>query len=72
MIRVTVLRGSAAATGTVVIIVGRKAKTLHLEAGIARLRLPRAKAGRMKIVVRYLGDATTTASTAKRTIKVVA
>lgn len=69
-VTVTVTRGASAASGTVVVIVGKKSRTLTLQAGSATLRLPKLKAGKVRITVRYAGDATTTASTAKRTIRV--
>ena len=71
-VRVTVVRGTAAAIGTVVITVGKTSRTLTLKAGVATLRLPKLKAGKLRITVRYAGDTTTTASTAKRTIRVTA
>ena len=70
VVAVTVKRASDAASGTVVITVGKKSKTLALKAGSAKLRLARVKKGRLKVTVRYLGNATTTASGATRTIKV--
>jgi hypothetical protein len=70
IVTVYVLRGSPAAAGKVVITVGSKKVTRILTAGKAQVRLPRLKAGRVKIVVRYLGDASTTASSVKKTIKV--
>ena len=70
VVAVTVKRASDAASGTVVITVGKKSKTLALKAGSAKLRLARVKKGRLKVTVRYLGNATTTASSATRTIKV--
>ncbi len=85
VVTVSVRRGSAAATGKVVVTVGTttrtstrsspktstrsSTRTLTLSAGSASLRLPRLKAGRLRITVRYLGDATTTASSASWTIK---
>ena len=72
VVAVKVLRGTAAATGTVVITYGKTSKTLTLRAGAARLRLPKVKAGKVKVVVRYLGNATTAASAARWTITVVA
>lgn len=69
-VTVTVLRGTAAASGTVVITVGTRSRTLTLKVGVATLRLPKLKAGKVRITVRYAGDAAATASTAKRTIRV--
>ncbi len=69
-IQVTVRRGAAAATGTVAVRYGTRTRTLTLTAGTATLRLPKLKAGKLRITVRYAGDATTTASTASRTIRV--
>ncbi|RYB92656.1 hypothetical protein EUA06_06875 [Nocardioides glacieisoli] len=70
-ITVAVKRGTAAAAGTVVVKVGKKSRTLTLEAGRAKLRLPRLKGRTVRITARYLGDPSTTASSAKRTVKVV-
>jgi hypothetical protein len=67
---ITVMRGASAASGAVVVTVGKTSRTLTLTAGRARLRLPRAEAGKVRITVRYAGDATTTASSARRTIRV--
>lgn len=69
-VTVTVVRGAAEARGTVVVTVGKRSTTLTLKAGTARLTLPRLKAGKVRISVRYAGDPTTTASTARRTIRV--
>jgi hypothetical protein len=69
-VTVTVLRGPAAASGTVVVTVGTRSRTLTLTAGSATFRLPRLKAGKLRITVRYTGDATTTGSTARRTVRV--
>lgn len=70
VIKVIVMRGTAAASGKVVVTVGRKKTTLTLRAGAAKLKLPTLRQGKLKITVRYLGDATTTASSATWTIKV--
>ncbi|RYB94984.1 hypothetical protein EUA93_11890 [Nocardioides oleivorans] len=67
---VKVTRGSAPATGTAVVSVGARSWTLSLSSGTARLRLPRAQAGRLRITVRYSGDATTLPSTTRWTIRV--
>ena len=71
-ITVSVKRGTAAATGTVVVKVGTRSRTLTLEAGQATLRLPRLKGPTVRITARYKGDPSTTASSAKRTVKVTA
>jgi hypothetical protein len=70
VIRVTVVRGTAPAAGKVVVTVGNKRTALTLSAGTARLKLPKVRTGKLKITVRYLGDATTTASSATWTIRV--
>ncbi len=70
VLTVTVLRGSTAARGTVVVKVGTTSRSLALKAGKVRLRLPRVKAGTVRIRVRYLGNATTSSSRARHTIKV--
>lgn len=70
-ITVSVKRGTAAAAGTVVVKMGKKSRTLTLEAGKAKLRLPRPKGRTVRITVRYLGNPTTSTSSARRTIKVV-
>ena len=70
VVTVRVTRGSAAAAGTVVVSVGRWSKTLSLKGGSLKLRLPKVKSGKVRVKVRYLGDTTTAASTATRTIKV--
>ncbi|SEB53677.1 Ig-like domain (group 3) [Nocardioides exalbidus] len=67
---VTVDRGSVAATGTVVVTAGKKSWTLALSSGTAKVRLPRVKAGRLRISVRYSGDATTLPATSTWVIKV--
>jgi hypothetical protein len=69
-VTVTVLRGSTAASGTVVVTIGTRSRTLSLRAGVATLRLPKVRAGKVRITARYAGDPTTTASTARRTIRV--
>lgn len=69
VIKVVVARGSAAASGKVIVKVGTKSTTLTLKAGTAQLKLPKLKR-KLKITVRYLGNATTTASSATWTIKV--
>jgi hypothetical protein len=69
-ITVMVRRGTAAAGGTVVVTVGKKSTTLTLTSGTGRLKLPRLKAGKLKITGRYTGNPTTAASTATSTIKV--
>jgi hypothetical protein len=69
VIKVSVLRGSTAASGKVIVTVGKKATTLTLKAGTAKLKLPTMKKGKLKITVRYLGDASTAASSAAWTIK---
>ena len=62
----------SSATGTVVVTVGRKSKTLTLSSGSAKLRLATLrKTGKVKVTVRYVGTATTAASRATRSIKVV-
>ncbi|MCF6376599.1 Ig-like domain repeat protein [Nocardioides KLBMP 9356] len=71
-IAVRVIRGSAAATGKVTVTVGKKTTTLSLASGSASLKLPRVKKGKVTVTVRYLGDATTSGSSATRTIKVTA
>ena len=70
VVKVSVLGGSVAATGKVVVTVGKRSTTLTLKAGTARLRLPQLKKGKLKITVRYLGDASTAASAARWTMKV--
>lgn len=70
VIKVSVLRGSAAASGSVVVTVGTRSKTLTLTSGSAKLKLARVRAGKVKVVVRYLGDPTTSASKATWTIRV--
>ncbi|RYC09576.1 Ig-like domain repeat protein [Nocardioides zhouii] len=69
-VTITVVRGASAASGTVVVTVGKRSRTLTLKAGSVRMRLARLKVGKVRITVRYAGDATTTASTAKQTIRV--
>ncbi|MBL0749421.1 Ig-like domain repeat protein [Nocardioides baculatus] len=71
-ITVSVVRGAAPARGTVVVKVGRRRTTLTLVSGTARLRLPRLEGTKVKLVARYRGDATTSASSATRSIRVVA
>ena len=46
------------------------ADVTSLATGAARLKLPKLKKGKLKITVRYLGDASTAASAATWTIKV--
>ncbi|HXH78643.1 Ig-like domain repeat protein [Nocardioides sp.] len=70
VIKVSVLRGSAAATGKVVIKVGTKKTTLTLVAGKAQLKLAKVKAGKLQVVVSFVGNPTTTASSAKKVIRV--
>lgn len=70
VITVKVLTGSTAASGTVVVKVGKTSKKLTLKAGKVRLRLSKVKAGKVRVKVTYLGNATTTASAARWTIKV--
>ena len=69
-ITVAVKRGTAAAAGTVVVKIGTRSRTLTLKAGKAKLRLPRLKGRTVRITARYRGDPSTTASSAKRTVKV--
>ena len=69
-VTVSVVRGTAAASGTVVVTVGKRSRTLTLRAGTVTLRLPKLKVGKVRITVRYAGDASTTASSARRTIRV--
>lgn len=69
-VTVRVLRGSAPAAGTVVVTYGAKKKTLTLQAGVAKLRLPRVKAGKVRLKATYAGNATTKASSASATVKV--
>ena len=70
-VTVTVARGASPATGTVVIAVGTWSRTVVLRSGTARVRLPRLTGSKTRVAARYLGDATTSASAARRTIKVV-
>jgi hypothetical protein len=70
VVTVSVARGPSAATGTVVITVGKTSRTLTLAGGRAKLKLAKVRAGKVRITARYLGNATTTASTASWTIKV--
>ena len=70
-ITVTVTRGTAAAGGSVVVTVGTRARTLTLKAGSATSRLRKVRGLRVRITVRYLGDPTTSPSSARRTIRVV-
>ena len=70
-ITVTVTRGTTTASGRVVVTVGGRAKTVTLDAGSARLRLRKVSVGKVRITVRYLGDPTTSPSSARRTVKVV-
>jgi hypothetical protein len=67
---VTVARGASAAAGKVVVTFGAKSRTLKLVSGRTKVRLPKVRPGKVRISVRYLGDATTAASAAKRTIRV--
>lgn len=69
VVKVSVLRGSVAASGKVVLTVGSKVTTVTLKAGTAQLKLPRMKKGKLKIKVRYLGNTSTAASSAAWTIK---
>lgn len=69
-VTVKVLRGTAAATGRVVLRVGKKKVALQLRGGSASYRLPKVKAGRLRIIATYAGDATTTGSSATATIRV--
>jgi len=69
-VTVRVLRGSTPASGKVVLKYGAKKKTLTLRAGTARLKLPKVKAGKVRLTATYAGNATTRASSAKATIKV--
>ena len=71
-VTVSVVRGMAAASGTVVVTVGKRSRTLTLRAGTVTLRLPKLVVGKVRITVRYAGDASTTASSARRTIRVKA
>lgn len=70
VVKVSVLRGTSPAQGKVVVIIGAKKLTLTLAGGKARLKLPRLKAGKLKIVVRYRGNSSTTASSAKKVVRV--
>jgi hypothetical protein len=54
----------------VVIALGTWSKTVSLRSGSASVRLPRLKGSKAKVTARYRGDATTSASTARRTIQV--
>ena len=70
VVKVVVSCGPAAASGKVVITVGKKKTTLSLKAGAATLKLPRLRSGKVRISVRYLGNATTSESSTSWTIKV--
>ena len=72
VIKVSVLRGSAPATGKVVITFGAKKTKVSLMAGRAQLRLPSLRAGKLTIRSRYLGNAMTTVSSARKTIRATA
>jgi hypothetical protein len=69
-VTVRVTRGSTPASGKVVLKYGAKKKSLTLRAGTAKLKLPRVKAGKVRLTATYAGNATTRASSAKATIKV--
>jgi hypothetical protein len=69
-VSVTVVRGPAPATGTVVLRYGAKSVTLTLTGGRATVRLPRLKAGKLRLGATYAGDATTLASAGAAVIKV--
>lgn len=69
-VTVRVVRGSAPASGTVVLKHGAKKKTLTLRQGKASFKLPRVKAGKVRLTATYAGNATTKASSASATLKV--
>jgi hypothetical protein len=67
---VSVLRGTAPVAGKVVVTVDKKKTTIALTAGKAKLKLSRVRPGKVKVVVRYLGDASSTGSAARKVITV--
>ncbi|WP_139175514.1 Ig-like domain repeat protein [Nocardioides lianchengensis] len=69
-VTVRVLRGTAPATGSVVLRYGAKRATLPLRGGRATFRLPKAKAGTLRLTATYGGSTTTTASSATTSITV--
>ena len=69
-VTVTVVRGAGPAAGRVVITVGTWSRTVTLTSGSTRVRLPKLKGSKAKVTARYRGDATTSSSTARRTIRV--
>lgn len=69
-VRVTVARAGAGATGSVVVRAGRHTVTLALRDGKASYRLPRLRAGTLRVSATYGGDAATSGSRATRTITV--
>jgi hypothetical protein len=70
VVRVSVLRGTAPVAGKVVVTVDKKKTTIALTAGKAKLKLSRVRPGKVKVVVRYLGDASSTGSAARKVITV--
>ncbi|WP_244928247.1 fibronectin type III domain-containing protein [Nocardioides sp. W7] len=70
VVRIRVARGSGAATGKVVLRYGAKRKALVLRRGVASFRLPRVRAGRLRLTATYAGNATTRASKGTATIRV--
>lgn len=67
---ISVVGGSSAASGKVVVTIGKRTTTLTLKAGAAKLKPPRLKKGKVRIVARYLGNASTAASSTTWRIKV--
>jgi hypothetical protein len=62
VVTVKVLRGAAAAAGQVVLRYGTKSVTLTLCNGAATFKLPKLRAGKLKLTATYRGNATTKTS----------
>jgi hypothetical protein len=70
VVKIKVARGSAAATGAVVLKVGSKKVKLALKGGQASYKLPKVRKGTLKLTATYATTATTKGSAASKSIKV--
>nr|WP_246415959.1 Ig-like domain repeat protein [Nocardioides luti] len=70
VVRIKVLRGATGATGQVVLTYGAKKVTLTLKSGAASFKLPKLAKGKLKLTASYLGNATTSTSSATASTRV--